>query len=59
MPSMVVKNIDPGVWAAFKRRAKKDGHTQRWILMRLIRVYLRAGLPALEECAGVGKRAAA
>ncbi len=44
MTSFLLRNPDPALWKHFKARATADGHTMRWILLELIRRYVRDGL---------------
>jgi hypothetical protein len=40
----IVRDYDPRLWRKFKLRAKTEGHTLRWIILRLIERYVENGL---------------
>jgi hypothetical protein len=45
MPSYILRNPDPDIWARFKARAAEEGHPLRWLILRLIAHYVSHGLP--------------
>lgn len=44
MSDYILRNIDPATWDKFKSRAQKDGHSLRWVIVELIKRYIRDGL---------------
>lgn len=44
MPDYILRNIDPKLWAQFKERAESEGRSLRWIILELIRRYIKDGL---------------
>lgn len=44
--SFIIRDVDTDtpLWAKFKARAASEGRTLRWIIMELIRRYVRDGL---------------
>jgi hypothetical protein len=42
--SFILRNPDPELWDAFKRRAAAEGRSLRWVLLELIRRYIAHGL---------------
>jgi hypothetical protein len=44
MNSFILRNIDPKLWAAVKKRAAGEGRTIRWVVLRLLQLYAREGL---------------
>jgi hypothetical protein len=42
--SYLFRDPDPTLWKAFKARAKKEGHSLRWLIETLIRQYVARGL---------------
>ena len=49
MPSYILRNLDDDFWAKFKKRAEKDGHPLRWVIVSLIEFYVRHGMPQKPE----------
>jgi len=39
MKSYVLKNVSPQLWEKFKRRAEREGHTLRFLILRWIQQY--------------------
>jgi hypothetical protein len=35
----LLRDIDPETWAKVKARAGREGHSLRWVLLKLIRAY--------------------
>ena len=48
MPAYIIRKIDEGLWARFKRQAALEGRPLRWIMIRLVALYAEHGLDALE-----------
>lgn len=44
VPDYILRNIDPKLWQQFKARALSEGRSLRWLLMELIRRYVKEGL---------------
>lgn len=44
MPSYILRQLDPQMWAEFKARAEREGHPLKWVILRLIRRYIDQGL---------------
>lgn len=44
MPSYILRNIDPSLWAAFKARAEQEGHPLKWVILQLLARYVKSGL---------------
>ena len=44
MPSFILRKIDPELWAQFKARAEAEGHSLKWVLLRLIQRYIDRGI---------------
>ena len=44
MASFILRNPEPELWQAFKARAASEGRSLRWVIMELIRRYVRDGL---------------
>lgn len=44
MTAYILKNIDTTFWLKVKARAKKDGHSLRFVLLQLLDRYVRKGL---------------
>jgi hypothetical protein len=38
-PDMLIRDINPDIWAQFKSRAKTEGHTLRQVILLLLRAY--------------------
>lgn len=56
--AFILRNPDPELWEAFKLRAASEGRSLRWVILELIRRYVRTGLViiaalALSACHGV------
>lgn len=45
MASFILRKVDDELWAQFRERAQRDGHTLRWVLLTLIQHYIRHGMP--------------
>lgn len=45
MSNFLLRNVDDPVWAAFRDRAYREGHTLRWVLLTLLESYIAHGLP--------------
>ena len=43
--SYTLRDMDPKLWANFKRRAAANGRSLRWILVQLIQRYIQHGIP--------------
>lgn len=46
MAAYILRDIDQQLWEAVKARAAKDGHNLRWVLLALLRAYIKHGLGA-------------
>lgn len=44
MPTYLLRNIDPELWAKVKARAQSQGHGLRWIMLALIGLYAHGAL---------------
>jgi hypothetical protein len=44
MPTYMLRNPDPELWQAFKNRAAAEGHPLRWLILEMIRRYVKGGL---------------
>jgi hypothetical protein len=44
VPSYYLKNVDDSLWQQFKHRAAKEGHPLRWVLLEMIKRYIKEGL---------------
>lgn len=44
MPDYILRNIDPKLWKQFKVRADSEGRSLRWLILELIRRYVKDGL---------------
>lgn len=53
LTSFILRGIDMPLWNGVKKRAAKDGHSLRWVLLALLRDY-KAGkaLGAVDPIAG-------
>ena len=51
MPSYILRHIDPSLWEPFKARAAEEGRGLKFVLTRLIALYAKVGLDALEKAA--------
>lgn len=40
----IVRKVPNGLWAKVKKRAEKDGHSLRWIIIKLLERYAKHGL---------------
>lgn len=40
----ILRDADDELWARFKERAAKEGHTLRWLVLEMIRRYIQHGL---------------
>jgi len=49
MTSYIIRDIDPELWRAVKRRASDDGRSLRWLLLRLLTFYASNGLEWIER----------
>lgn len=45
MKFYLLRDIPDDLWIRVKRRAAKDGHNLRWIVLRLLEYYASKGLP--------------
>lgn len=45
MASFILRKVDDEFWARFRERVQAEGHTLRWVILRLIEHYTRHGLP--------------
>lgn len=41
----LLRAIDPKLWKAVKNLAAADGHSIRWVILRLLENYVENGLP--------------
>jgi hypothetical protein len=41
----LLRDIPDPLWVRVKRRAAKDGHTLRWVVLALLKYYADHGLP--------------
>ena len=39
MPDYILRDVDDATWQRFKARAARDGHSLRWVLLRLVERY--------------------
>jgi hypothetical protein len=44
MASFILRKIDDVFWSKFKARASAEGHSLKWIILRLIQRYIDRGL---------------
>jgi len=44
MPSYIIRNADDQLWQAFRARAAAEGHSLRWLILELVRRYVKHGL---------------
>jgi hypothetical protein len=42
--SYILRDIGDDLWALVRRRAETEGHTLRWILLKLLERYVKRGL---------------
>lgn len=54
MPSYILREIDPQLWEQFKARAASEGRGLKFVVLRLVELYTKVGLEAMER-AGKGK----
>ena len=40
----LLRNIPPDLWAKVKDRSESEGHRIRWVLLRLLEMYVTRGL---------------
>lgn len=45
MTDYLLRDIDETLWKRVQARAAKDGHTLRWIILKLLTHYAAHGLP--------------
>jgi hypothetical protein len=45
MTDFLLRDIDPALWAKVKARAVEEGHTLRWVLLKLLAAYVKRGIP--------------
>lgn len=48
MASFILRKVDDALWAKFKAQAEKEGRPLRWVVLRLITLYIERGLDAIE-----------
>lgn len=41
--SFILRDCDSTLWRKFKAKAKREGHTLRWVVLDLIRRYVESG----------------
>lgn len=51
MASYILREIDPEFWARVKRRVESEGRGLKWVVLRLLELYAKVGLDALEKSA--------
>jgi hypothetical protein len=39
MPSYILRNIEPGLWARFKKRSEEEGIPMRALVLKLVELY--------------------
>ena len=44
MGNYILRNADPELWQAFRARALAEGHSLRWLILELVKRYVREGL---------------
>ena len=49
MASYILRNLDPVLWEAFKAKAATEGHGMKFILLRLVTLYVQYDLRAIED----------
>lgn len=49
MASYILRDIDPGLWDKFKARALKEGRGLKFVVLRLVELYSKHGLEAIED----------
>ncbi len=49
MASFIIRKIDADLWASVKAQSEKEGRPLRWLLIRLLALYAKHGLEALER----------
>ncbi len=47
--TFILRKVDDALWAQFKARADQEGRPLRWVVLRLIALYVQKGLAALER----------
>lgn len=45
MASFILRKVEDTLWARFKKRAEKDGHALRWVILALVAFYAKHGMP--------------
>ena len=40
--SFIIRDCDAPLWRRFKAKAKREGHTLRWVVLDLIRRYVES-----------------
>ena len=45
MKFYLLRDIPDDLWVAVKRRATREGHTLRWVVLQLLKRYASDGLP--------------
>lgn len=43
MPDYLLRSIDPQTWDAFRLRAESEGHSLKWVFLRLVEGYAESG----------------
>lgn len=56
MTNYILRHVDAKLWKQAKRRAESDGHTLRWVIIRLLELYV-AGL-SVADIRGVEQESA-
>lgn len=49
MSSYIIRGIDPEIWEPFKARAAQEGRGLKYVILRLIVLYTKLGLAAIEK----------
>ena len=49
MPSYLLRGIDSELWEKFKARAAKEGRGLKFVVLRLVELYAKHGLQAIED----------
>lgn len=43
VPDYILRNIEPKLWKQFKQRAASEGRPLRWVILELIKHYVKHG----------------
>lgn len=45
MANYILRQVDDELWKQFRERATTEGYTLKWLLMELVKSYVKYGLP--------------